>query len=77
MLHEVESDLQQVLLNYGLGLLPFFPWAGEDVPWSTLLLYIGFERYADSANDQNLWIDDVVLSKQRIGCDTPKRGGDR
>ena len=30
--------------------------------------YIGFERYADSANDQNLWIDDVALSKQRVGC---------
>jgi hypothetical protein len=37
-------------------------------------LYIGFERYADSANDQNLWIDDVVLSKTRVGCPT---GGDR
>lgn len=31
-------------------------------------LYIGFERYADSANDQDLWIDDVVLSKTRVGC---------
>jgi hypothetical protein len=30
--------------------------------------YLGFERYADSANDQNLWIDDVALSKQRVGC---------
>jgi hypothetical protein len=39
--------------------------------------YIGFERYADSANDQNLWIDDVALSKSRVGCSTPKRGGDR
>jgi Cip1-like, core domain len=39
--------------------------------------YIGFERYADSANDQNLWIDDVVLSKTRVGCSTSKRGGDR
>jgi hypothetical protein len=39
--------------------------------------YIGFERYADSANDQNLWIDDVTLSKSRVGCSTPKRGGDR
>ncbi len=29
-------------------------------------LYIGFERYADSANDQNLWIDDVALAKARI-----------
>jgi hypothetical protein len=34
--------------------------------------YIGFERYADSANDQNLWIDDVVLSKSRVGCSTAK-----
>jgi len=34
--------------------------------------YIGFERYADSANDQNLWIDDVALSKTRVGCSTPK-----
>ena len=39
--------------------------------------YIGFERYADSVNDQNLWIDDVALSTKRVGCSTPKRGGDR
>jgi hypothetical protein len=39
--------------------------------------YIGFERYADSANDQNLWIDDVALSKTRVGCSAAKRGGDR
>jgi len=39
--------------------------------------YLGFERYADSANDQNLWLDDVVLSKARVGCSTPTRGGDR
>jgi hypothetical protein len=31
-------------------------------------LYIGLERYADSANDQNLWIDDVRLAKVRIRC---------
>ncbi len=31
-------------------------------------LYMGFERYADSANDQNLWIDDVLLAQQRAGC---------
>ena len=30
--------------------------------------YLGFERYADSANDQDLWIDDVMLSKERVGC---------
>ena len=39
--------------------------------------YIGFERYADSANDQNLWIDDVALAKVRVGCSAPTRGGDR
>jgi hypothetical protein len=32
--------------------------------------YIGLERYHDSANDQNLWIDDVVLSTARVGCPT-------
>jgi len=31
-------------------------------------LYMGFERYTDAANDQNLWIDDVALAQQRIGC---------
>jgi hypothetical protein len=35
-------------------------------------LYIGFERYADSANDQHLWIDDVSLSKSRVGCPAAK-----
>lgn len=40
-------------------------------------LYIGFERYADSANDQELWVDDVAISKRRVGCAVPQRGGDR
>ena len=31
-------------------------------------LYMGFERYADSINDQNLWIDDVELAGGRVGC---------
>jgi hypothetical protein len=35
-------------------------------------LYMGFERYGDTLNDQNLWIDDVVLSKQRVGCPARK-----
>jgi hypothetical protein len=30
--------------------------------------YIGLERYADSANDQDLWIDDVALAQERVGC---------
>jgi hypothetical protein len=40
-------------------------------------LYLGLERYADSANDQNLWIDDVALAKTRIGCPGPKQKGKR
>jgi hypothetical protein len=31
-------------------------------------LYMGFERYGDSANDQDLWIDDVALARSRVGC---------
>jgi hypothetical protein len=33
-------------------------------------MYLGFERYESTVNDQNLWIDDVVLSTSRIGCPT-------
>jgi len=29
---------------------------------------MGFERHGDTLNDQNLWMDDVALSTQRIGC---------
>jgi hypothetical protein len=31
-------------------------------------LYMGLERHGDTLNDQNLWMDDVALSTQRIGC---------
>jgi hypothetical protein len=34
--------------------------------------YIGFERYADSVNDQDLWIDEIVLDHERIGSPAPK-----
>jgi hypothetical protein len=30
--------------------------------------YLGFERYGDTPTDQHLWIDDVVLARQRVGC---------
>jgi hypothetical protein len=33
-------------------------------------LYMGFERYDVSSNDQNLWIDDVVISSARVSCPT-------
>jgi hypothetical protein len=31
-------------------------------------LYLGFERYQDTQSDENLWIDDVVVSTGRVGC---------
>jgi hypothetical protein len=31
-------------------------------------LYLGWERYQAPDNDQNLWVDDVVIAKQRVGC---------
>ena len=34
--------------------------------------YLGFERYGDTTNDQNLWIDDVALGEGRIGCPARK-----
>jgi hypothetical protein len=37
-------------------------------------LYLGLERYADSANDQNIWWDDVVLSKKRVRCPVNVKG---
>lgn len=31
-------------------------------------LYFGWERYASSENDQNVWFDDIVVSPTRVGC---------
>jgi hypothetical protein len=31
-------------------------------------LYLGWERYQEPANDQNVWFDDVVVSLSRVGC---------
>src|SRR5262249_24545234 len=36
-------------------------------------LYMGFERYGDSTNDQDLWMDDVDLSTERVGCPNKER----
>jgi hypothetical protein len=33
-------------------------------------VYMGWERYDPSANDQNVWLDEVVISQQRVGCPT-------
>jgi hypothetical protein len=35
-------------------------------------LYLGWERYQETSNDQNLWVDDVVVSQSRIGCPAPE-----
>jgi len=39
-------------------------------------LYVGFERYGDTTNDQNLWIDDVALGLKRIGCPAAPKAKD-
>lgn len=31
-------------------------------------LFLGWERYQTAGNDRNLWIDDIALSTERIGC---------
>jgi hypothetical protein len=31
-------------------------------------LYLGWERYQAAGNDRNLWVDDVVVSAERVGC---------
>jgi hypothetical protein len=36
-------------------------------------LYLGWERYQETQNGQDLWIDDVVVSKSRVGCPAPTR----
>ncbi len=34
-------------------------------------LFLGLERYQDTKDDQNLWIDDVVVGESRAGCPGP------
>jgi hypothetical protein len=34
-------------------------------------LHLGFERYQQPTNAQNLWVDDVVVSTERVGCPAP------
>lgn len=31
-------------------------------------LSLGWERYQSAPNDRNLWLDDIVVSTERIGC---------
>lgn len=34
-------------------------------------LYLGWERYQDTLNDQELWLDEVAIAQTRIGCPEP------
>jgi polysaccharide lyase-like protein len=34
-------------------------------------LHLGWESYQISSNDRNLWIDDVAISTERVGCPAP------
>jgi polysaccharide lyase-like protein len=35
-------------------------------------LYLGWEHYQVAANDINLWVDDVAVSTERVGCPAPQ-----
>ena len=34
-------------------------------------LHLGWESYQLSSNDRNLWVDDVVIATERVGCPAP------
>jgi hypothetical protein len=34
-------------------------------------LHLGWENYQTSSNDRNLWIDDVAIGTERMGCPAP------
>jgi hypothetical protein len=34
-------------------------------------LHLGWEQYQQHTNDTNLWVDDVVISTERVGCPAP------
>jgi hypothetical protein len=34
-------------------------------------LHLGWENYQTSSNDRNLWIDDVAVGTERMGCPAP------
>ena len=34
-------------------------------------LHLGWEQYQQHSNDTNLWVDDVVISTERVGCPAP------
>jgi len=53
----------------GTGCLSNEPLGGQWLaPPAFQSLYLGWERYQDTDNDQNVWLDDVVVSQTRVGC---------
>jgi hypothetical protein len=34
-------------------------------------LHLGWESYQTSSNDRNLWVDDVAIATERVGCPSP------
>jgi hypothetical protein len=34
-------------------------------------LHLGWENYQNSTNDRNLWVDDVAIGTERMGCPVP------
>ena len=34
-------------------------------------LHLGWESYQTSSNDRNLWVDDVAVATERVGCPSP------
>jgi hypothetical protein len=51
----------------GVPMTPDYPWDG---PTMFDKLIIGWEQYQDNPAEE-VWIDDVVISSQRIGCPMP------
>lgn len=43
-------------------------------PPSFQSLYLGWERYQDTLNDQNLWLDEIAVSDSRVSCPPPEPG---
>jgi hypothetical protein len=54
----------------GFGGKPMMPMYRWETPRVFDKLMIGYEQYQDTPA-QELWIDDVVMSRERVGCPTP------
>jgi hypothetical protein len=52
----------------GLKMMANYKWESPSV-WDKL--FIGFEQYQNDAAANEVWIDDVVVGPERVGCPTP------